>query len=44
MRNPNRWRNIALGFFASGWALAAFLLPGPAAPDWLASSHMEARP
>nr|MBA3651105.1 hypothetical protein [Chthoniobacterales bacterium] len=35
MRDPSRWRNIALGFFASGWltCAAAFLLPGPAAND-----------
>lgn len=35
MRNPRRWRNIALGFFISGWlaALGAFLLPAAAAND-----------
>ena len=37
MRKPQRSRNIALGFFLSGWvaALAAFLLPGPGAADWI---------
>ncbi len=37
MRNPQRSRNIALGFFASGCVtgLAAFLLPGPMATDWI---------
>jgi hypothetical protein len=37
MRNPQRSRNIALGFFGSGLAaaLAAFLLPGPVAADWV---------
>ena len=35
MRNPQRSRNIALGFFASGWiaALAAFLLPAATGND-----------
>lgn len=37
MRNPHHWRNVALGFFASGWVatMAAFFLPGPIAPDWV---------
>ena len=36
-RTPYSSRNIALAFFASGWmtAAAAFLLPGPLAPDWV---------
>jgi hypothetical protein len=37
MRNPHHWRNIGFGFFVSGWvtSVAAFLLPGPAAADWV---------
>ncbi len=37
MGSPQRSRNIALGFFASGCAtvLAAFLLPEPMATDWM---------
>jgi hypothetical protein len=37
MRNPQRWRNIGLGFFATGCVatLGAFLLPGSEAADWI---------
>jgi hypothetical protein len=37
MRDPRRWRNVALGFFVSGWvaAMAAFLLPGPMPAGWV---------
>ncbi|CAN5568657.1 hypothetical protein BH20VER3_BH20VER3_07050 [soil metagenome] len=37
MRNTQRSRNIALGFFASGWvaAVAAFLLPASSADSWI---------
>ncbi len=37
MADPRRGRNIALGFFGSGWAacVAAFLLPGLAEGSWV---------
>ena len=37
MRDPHRWRNIALGFFASSWlaSASAFLLPGLAEDSWI---------